>query len=416
VSMKYTPTTGGAAIDWSLVRGEFDLDPAYVHLAAFWISSHPRPVREAIDFHRRQLDRNPYRYVIENEDRLERDSVSAISSLIGARSGEIVLTHSTTEGLSILYGGLQLTSGDRILTTFHDHYSTATSIRLLAERTGATIDTVSLYVDGELQDIDEIVENVMAGVHDKTRLIALTWVHSSTGVRLPIQDICKRVAAINVVRGDHSRIMVAVDATHAFGAFHFDVNTLGCDFLVAACHKWLYGPRGTAFLWGRMESLERVREVIPSFASGPLRTFMGLTAPGEQIPPNERLRPGGFSCFEHRWAIPAAVSFFAGIGSVAIEQRLVQSATALKVGLSALPSVKLITPLRADLSASIVCFDIARLIPEEVIAFLLARKVIASVSPYKRRYARLTPSIYNTEADVIAACVAIQDLCQGQTE
>jgi isopenicillin-N epimerase len=412
----YLAANGGGAIDWNQIRNEFDLDPEYVHLAAFWISSHPRSVREAIEFHRRQLDRNPYRYVIENEDRLERDSVCAISSVIGARPEEIVLTHSTTEGLSLLYGGLQLTSDDRVLTTFHDHYSTATSVRLLGERTGATVDTVSLYEDGELQDVDEIVANVMAGVHDKTRLIALTWVHSSTGVRLPIQDICKRVAAINVVRGDHRKIVVAVDATHAFGAFSFDVETLGCDYLVAACHKWLYGPRGTAFLWGQTESLERIREVIPSFASGPLRTFMGLTAPGEHILPNERLRPGGFSCFEHRWAIPAAVSFFAGIGSRAIEIRMVELATALKMGLSALPSVKLITPLRADLSASIVCFDIARFSPEEVVTFLLARKIIASVSPYKRRYARLTPSIYNTEADVTAACVAIQDLCQGQTE
>ena len=46
--------------DWSVVRRQFDLDPAYVHLGLFYLTSHPRPVRAAIESYRKLLDANPF--------------------------------------------------------------------------------------------------------------------------------------------------------------------------------------------------------------------------------------------------------------------------------------------------------------------------------------------------------------------
>ncbi|HYS05546.1 MAG TPA: hypothetical protein VEW47_10175 [Candidatus Dormibacteraeota bacterium] len=34
--------------DWSIVRDQFNLSRDCIHLSAFYIASHPRPVREAI--------------------------------------------------------------------------------------------------------------------------------------------------------------------------------------------------------------------------------------------------------------------------------------------------------------------------------------------------------------------------------
>src|SRR5215470_17598709 len=49
----------GEALDWSGVRSLFDLSPDYIHLATFFLASHPRPVREAIERYRRLIDANP---------------------------------------------------------------------------------------------------------------------------------------------------------------------------------------------------------------------------------------------------------------------------------------------------------------------------------------------------------------------
>jgi len=41
------------------VRAQFNLSGDHIHLASFFLASHPKPVREAIDRHRRALDENP---------------------------------------------------------------------------------------------------------------------------------------------------------------------------------------------------------------------------------------------------------------------------------------------------------------------------------------------------------------------
>src|SRR5688572_28366998 len=46
--------------DWRAIRQQFDgLDPTMVHLGLFYMASHPRPVRAAIERYRRQIEANP---------------------------------------------------------------------------------------------------------------------------------------------------------------------------------------------------------------------------------------------------------------------------------------------------------------------------------------------------------------------
>ena len=45
--------------DWAAVRNQFALARNRVHLTSFLLAAHPRPVRDAIDRHRRRLDANP---------------------------------------------------------------------------------------------------------------------------------------------------------------------------------------------------------------------------------------------------------------------------------------------------------------------------------------------------------------------
>src|SRR5437899_11713825 len=45
--------------DWESVRRQFELAPDYIHLALFFLASHPRPVREAIEEYRAKIDANP---------------------------------------------------------------------------------------------------------------------------------------------------------------------------------------------------------------------------------------------------------------------------------------------------------------------------------------------------------------------
>ena len=44
---------------WRQLRELFPLDPDTAHFANFLVTAHPRPVQDAIDYYRREIDRNP---------------------------------------------------------------------------------------------------------------------------------------------------------------------------------------------------------------------------------------------------------------------------------------------------------------------------------------------------------------------
>jgi selenocysteine lyase/cysteine desulfurase len=72
--------------------------------------------------------------------------------------------------------------------------------------------------------------------------------------------------------------------------------------------------------------------------------------------------------------------------------------------------VRLRTPRAAELSAGIVCCEVAGYRSREAVARLRAAKVIASPTPYAASYVRLGASVLNDESDVDTALRAIRAL------
>ena len=72
--------------------------------------------------------------------------------------------------------------------------------------------------------------------------------------------------------------------------------------------------------------------------------------------------------------------------------------------------MKLLTPRDPALSAGIICFDVEGQTPEETVQKLLAKRVIASSSPYKISHPRLAPSLVNDEQEVEQALRAVREI------
>jgi selenocysteine lyase/cysteine desulfurase len=396
-----------AAGGWAAVRAQFDLDQGKRHFAAFVLASHPRPVAEAVERHRRGLQADPDGYYEAHNRRLEAAALAAAAEYLGEVDG-VAFTRSTTDGLGLLYGGLRLRPGQEVLTTAHDFYATHEALRLRAERTGASVRRVTLYRDPARVTADRLVAAVRRGIGPRTRVLALTWVHSGTGVKLPLAEIGTAVGELNDHRDPRDRVLVCVDAVHALGVEPADVSALGCDFLVAGCHKWLFGPRGTGLVWGRREAWDEVTPTIPSFDRRAIGAWIGgraLDGPRAAL-----FAPGGFHAFEHRWALAEAFRFHLQLGKRQVAERTRALAVRLKDGLAAIPAVRLVTPRAPELSAGIVCLDVGDLDPDQAVAGLRRQGVLASVTPYATPHLRLGPSIVTSEADVDAAVRAVHAL------
>ncbi|MBM4126122.1 MAG: aminotransferase class V-fold PLP-dependent enzyme [Nitrospira sp.] len=395
--------------DWEDIRAQFPLSPQLIHLAAFFLASHPTPVRDAIDRHRAGLDADPIGYWFVHEETQEAKVLQAAAHYLGASPTDIALTDSTTMGLGLLYGGLALRSGQEILTTTHDHYSTETSLRLRAERTGATVRQIPLYRSLKTVSRDEMVDALQKSIAPATRVVAVTWVHSSTGLKLPIRDMAHALQDINRSRGEQDRVIFCVDGVHALGVEDFHVSELGCDFLVAGAHKWMFGPRGTGLVWGHPTVWPVTQPMIPTFNSQAYDLWMENQS-SKSLPQSIHMTPGGFHSFEHRWALDEAFSFHQAIGKSRVTQRIYELNQQLKEGLAAMPHVTLHTPISQHLSAGIVCFEVAGLAPRAVVEKLRQRGIVGSVTPYATKYIRLAPSLINSPGEIDRTLAEISNL------
>lgn len=370
--------------DWDSVRAQFLLDPELAQFAAFVLSPHTVPLQAAIDGYRDELGTDTEAALLTG---IEREAAvrSAAAAYAGGMPGQYALTDSTTMGIATMYGGLSLDARDEVLTTTHDFYSTEASLALLANRTGASVRQVSLYDEPAKASIDELVGRLVDGVGPRTRVVAVTWVHSSTGVRLPIQEI-------GAALGDD--VLFCVDGVHGFGAVDVDLPDLGCDFLASGTHKWLFGPRGTGILWGRDWS--RLTELIPSF-SGP--------GPGAG-----RLTAGGYQAFEHQWATADAFAWMGQISRDRVVARTTEQATQLKEGLAGVAGLRVVTPAAPEVSAGIVCVEIDGVLPGNAVHELRQAGIVTSATPYAVSYLRLGPSIATSPEQVEAAVAAVSAL------
>jgi selenocysteine lyase/cysteine desulfurase len=384
--------------DWASVRAQFPLRTDKAQFAAYVLASHPAPVAEAVARHRAGLDEDTHAYLAATETDAELAVQEAAVEYLGAQPGEVALTDSTTMGLGLLYVCLRLRGGDEVLTTEHDFYSTHQAWRLRTDRDGVTVRRVRLYDDPAAATADDMVGRLMAAVTPTTRVVAVTWVHSGTGVRLPVRAIADALAQANAGRSIDERTLLCVDGVHGLGAVDASVGDLGCDFLVAGTHKWLFGPRGTGIVWGRTAAWSQVAPAIPAFEPNSFGEWRnGLPpAPTDGV----RFTPGGYHSFEHRWALAEAFRFHLDIGRDRVAGRTVEQASALKAGLAEIPGVTLVTPMAEDVSAGIVCFDVDGQQPAAVVGRLADAGFDTSVTPYAEEHVRVGPSIVTSPDEV----------------
>lgn len=395
--------------NWEDLRAQFPLSPQLIHLAAFFLASHPTPVREAIERHRAGLDADPIGYWYEHEEKQEARVLQAAADYLAVEPIDIALTDSTTMGLGLLYGGLALRNGQEILTTTHDHYSTETSLRLRAERTGTKIRHISLYRSLKSISHEELVDSLRKSITPATRIVAVTWVHSSTGLKLPIHEMALAIRSINRSRDEQDRIIFCVDGVHALGVEDFRLSELGCDFLIAGTHKWMFGPRGTGLVWGHPKAWPVAQAIIPTFNSRAFDQWIE-NGPSNNLPQSIYMTPGGFHSFEHRWALDEAFKLHQSIGKAKVTQRIYELNQQLKHGLAAMPHVTLHTPVSQDLSAGIVCFEVAGMTPRQIVGKLRQRGIVGSVTPYTTQYARLAPSLLNSPQEIETTLAEIRNL------
>jgi selenocysteine lyase/cysteine desulfurase len=161
------------------------------------------------------------------------------ADFLGCAFDEIVMTRSTTDGMNAIAQGLRLKAGDSIITTDQEHHGGLSCWHYFEKYYGVAVDSIAIP-PGE-NDTEQIVQQISEKITATTRLISISHIFSSTGLRLPIAEISKLARSKN--------ILCIVDGAQAAGAIHVNLKELGCDAYATSGHKWLMGPKGTGLLY-----------------------------------------------------------------------------------------------------------------------------------------------------------------------
>jgi len=197
-----------------------------------------------------ELESYPVKYYGKSgaESLAEKTRVIA-AGFLGCDISEILITNSTTNGMNSLAQGLRLKPEDRILTTDQEHGGGILCWDYLARYYGVTIDKINIP-PGE-NNAELILKKVKNNLREKTKLISISHVLSSTGLRMPVSEISSLARA--------NGALCIVDGAQAAGAIEVNVKKLGCDAYATSGHKWLMGPKGTGLLYLSKDAQETIR-------------------------------------------------------------------------------------------------------------------------------------------------------------
>ena len=173
-------------------------------------------------------------------------AVERFARLINATPADIAIVPSTMEGENLINASLGIGPGAGVVTDGL-HYDGSLALYGELQRRGAPLGVVRPrggWID---------LADVRGAFTKDTKLLAVSLVSSTTGFEYDLAELCSLAHAHGV--------LVYADLIQAAGAVPIDVTAAGVDFAACGTYKWLMGDFGTAFLYVRPDSLQRLKRV-----------------------------------------------------------------------------------------------------------------------------------------------------------
>lgn len=362
-----------------------------------WSGPPPRSVAEALkaraDLEMEEGAASPA--VQETGREIRGNARVAAAGLLNASVDEVLVTRNTTEGLNIVLSGLDWKQGDEIITCNLEHGSVAVPIVMLGERYGVKPRVVMLDPHDSRETILQKFEEAFT---PNTRMVFVSHIEYSTGMRLPAEDLCR-------MAHDHGALIM-LDGAQTGGHIHLDMSR-GYDFYSIPGQKWVLGYEGVGALYIRQDLIPRVH---PAHTGG--RALVPPVTP-DHLEPNINSMDkfvGGSSSVPLQAAFVEAARFIGDIGVENIEVRNLQLAEGLKAQLREIPGVSVLSPEDPELSAGLVSFAVAGWEPRAVVENLWNNhRIVVRQVPHPAGV-RASLHFFNTEEEVNQLAEAVKGL------
>ena len=281
----------------------------------------PRPVREAQERWRLAMESQPDRFfrreIVPAEGRATalRDAIARLAGFLGTEPDRLALVENATAGVQAVLRSLSLNAGDEILVNDHTYNAVRLMVEARCAETGARPRVVTLPLPATA---DDLVGRFRDALTPAVRLVIVDHITSPTALVMPLARMLPELRRWNA--------RVLVDGAHGVGQLDLDLDALGADWYVSNAHKWLWAPRGTAFLHASREAAALTQPLVVSHYAG-----LGFPRAFDYV---------GTRDYTAWLALPAAIDFFHSLDpprAAAWRRDLIAVATGAMAALGAEP-------------------------------------------------------------------------------
>ncbi len=318
----------GRAEDLIYVRTVFDLwrfskNVIYLNHGSF--GAVPVVLQNQQSQIRAACQREPMDFLSRKLEPLWFDARFKLAVWLGTQPENIAFCENATAGMNEIANWFPLAAGDEVLMNDHEYGAVRRIWKRRCEATSAKL--VEVTLPSPLTDPQQIVDAILAGCNQRTRLVVLSHITSPTTIILPVQKIC------NLLR--ERSIASCIDGPHALLQETFKLYSLQCDFYTASCHKWLCAPLGSGFVY-----------VDPRWHSQfkPTRLSWGRVNPAKPEKWSDELLWTGTRDHSAYLMVPLAIEFFTRLDREKIDVRNHELACYARRRLSELPGAQPVTP------------------------------------------------------------------------
>lgn len=367
---------------WFEIQQAFTVTRGMINLNNGGVSPSPRIVTESlVRYQWQQEDATAYTMWQILEPQIETIR-TGLAEIFGCDREEIAITRNASESLEILLMGLDLKSGDEVLSTTQDYGRMLTTLRQRELREGLKLNLVKIPIPPK--SLDEIVDSFAKGITSRTKLILMSHMVNITGQITPVKAVCELARS--------KGIEVIVDGAHSFAQFNFQQSDLGCDYFGTSLHKWLFAPKGTGLLYVKRDKIEKV---------WPL-----MAADKKQASDIRKYEEIGTHSAALHLAIGEAILFHNGIGGERKEKRLRYLSRYWMNNLKPLPNIRFNTSFDDTMSCAIGNVHIEGTDPAAVANYLMNKHRIFTVPIIHDEFKglRITPNVYTTLDELNRFC------------
>ncbi|MGE0057288.1 MAG: aminotransferase class V-fold PLP-dependent enzyme, partial [Dehalococcoidia bacterium] len=336
-------------------------------------------------------------------------ALPVIADLIGGDSDEVAVTHGTTEGVNLVLFGINWQRGDELVTCDLEHGAIMNPTYVLEERFGVVVKRVKVPPAATTQEMLDLYQEAITA---KTKLVALSHIQFSVGLRLPVEDICEMA--------HRAGALVVLDGAQTGGHIDINVRKLGADFYAISGQKWLCGPQATGAFWADPDKIRMINPPWQTHKIADERAESGETAGAPHMLQRFRLAsqsPALVAGFTKAIELMMDLQGPGGArdkGTDAIEKHANDLADRLRNGLNELGACKIIGPNGGPESCGLVAVSLEGWQPSQVVNELWDRWRIAGRAVRYPAAVRFSMAAYNQESDADAVVDALRVLSKEE--